>query len=158
MSVTTAAESAPAANTPREPPERQPADRHQGQHADAPLPFADPCQPLWLPRHDLEQRRIDRAERHVVRTAPERALELRMIVRAHPQAHAGPPQRREVRTREVALAEMHEVAAFRERELPVIVDHQLHAGGERDGPRGAQLCAQYPGGRVLDAQLHQTHA
>jgi hypothetical protein len=50
------------------------------------------------------------------------------------------------------------------RELPVVVDEQLRAGGAAVGDRLPHLLAQHrvPGrigaGRRLDAQLHRAHA
>ena len=88
MSVTTAATSAPAANTPAQALERQPADGDQRSRADAPLPFAEALETLRLPRHHFEQRRVDGPERHVVRSGASARSSSLVVVRADAEPHA----------------------------------------------------------------------
>ena len=143
MSVTTAATSAPAANTPARRSSVSPPMATSGTRPHAPLPFADARQSLRLPRHHFQQGRVDRTERHVVRRERQRSLELALIVRADAETYAGTAQRRHIGAIEVALPEVHEVAARLEREPPVIVHDELHAGTRRSS-RGRRGSARAP--------------
>ena len=73
----------------------------------------DPLEPLPVPTHRLEDRRIDGTERHVVGAKRQRPVELGLVMGADAEPQAGGADRREVGGIEVLLAEMDEVAALR---------------------------------------------
>src|ERR1700733_7702400 len=142
----------------RQPLERHSTDRHPRQRPDAAPPYADARQSLRRPRHHFEQRRINRAERHVVGSEPERAFELALVVRADAEPHAGAAQCHQVRAVELPLPQGDEIAAGLERCLPVIIDDQLRARRETAGARRNDLGTHHRGRLLLDAQLHQPYS
>ena len=79
-----------------------------------------------------------------------------MCTDAEPDARAA--QCRDIGTLEIALPEVHEVTAGRERELPVIVDDELRARASAAAVRRADLVPHPRCGLFLDPQLHQAHA
>src|SRR5437660_2233539 len=133
------------------------SDGDERDRPDPALPLADPRETLRSPGHRLQQRRVDRAERHIVRLETERARELGLIVGADAEPHPGASQPRHVRALEIPLPEMHELATRRECELPIVVDDQLHAGRSAAGLRLSNLLEQSLPRLLLDAQLHQVH-
>ena len=64
-------------------------------------------------------------------------------------------QRRHVRSAEIALAQMNEVATLFDGKLPVIIDDELRASATAEIPRLADLRSRLLGRAILDAQLHQ---
>src|SRR5260370_30674344 len=132
--------------------ERQATDGHQWDRPDTPLPLRDPLKALRRPGHDLQQRRIDRTEGHVVGLQAECARQLALVVRADTEAHAGAPQGWHIDTIQIPLPEADEIAARLHRELPVVVDDELQTGGCAALARLADLKTQ----RLLRLFLH-TH-
>src|SRR5690606_33170563 len=125
---------------------------------DEPFPFADPLEALRRPRHRLQHRREDRTERDVIRIDCQRALELRMIVRADADPDACVPNRGNIRAFEIALPEMDEAAVLVDRNSPVVVDDQRRAAAGADLERRAHLVAHVLLRAILDPQLDQPRA
>ena len=81
MSVTTQALSAPACETRARALRRQPADGDKRNRADALFQVADFLEALRREGHLLQERRIDRPERDIIRRERQCAGELGLVMR-----------------------------------------------------------------------------
>ena len=116
------------------------------------------CKALRREGHGLENRRIDRPERDVVRIEAQRALQLGVVVGADAEPQARLADRADVGVVEIALAEMDPRRALVDRDAPIIVDDQDRARFRANRQRLARL-ARDPGlVLVLDPQLDETRA
>ena len=105
--------------------------------------------------HRLEDRRIDRSERDIVGLEPQRAVQLRLVMRRHPKLEAGLADGPNVRAVEVALAQVDPVRALVDRDPPMVVDDQRRASP----PANLQRLPRIPRNRrlvpVLDPELDE---
>ncbi len=98
-----------------------------GSSADTVPPGGKARQSLRRPLHSLENGRVNRSERDIVGLGSKCCLQFRLVMGAESELQAGGADCAKVGLRQVLLAEMDEVAAFRDRQLPVVVDDELAA-------------------------------
>ena len=122
------------------------------------FPFADAREALRRERHLFQDRRIDRPERDIIGLRLQRAIKFGLVMRRDAEAEARAADGGKIGRIEIALAEMDEVAAGVDGMTPVIIDDELRAGGAAERLGLVDFGAKKIVRRVLDAQLHQTHA
>ena len=137
---------------------RQSADRDQRRLADRRLPGAEPGEPLRRKFHLFQKRRIDRPERDIVGGDGQRPVAFGFVMGRNADPDAGAAQRRNIGPVEIALAEMDEIAAFVDREPPIIVDDELRPVLRADVPSCRNLRARRRLIPILRAQLHEPDA
>src|SRR5690606_40837606 len=137
---------------------RQPADRDERGAADETLRFRDPLEPSLRPRHRRRLGREDRTERDVVGLQAERPLELGAIARVDAEPDLRAADRSEIGPVEIALPEMDEIAAFVDRDAPVIDDDEHRAVTSADLDGRTDLGADVLVGAVFDSDLDQPRA
>lgn len=136
----------------------QATDRHERQIPDRPFPERQPVQPLGRPGHLLENRRVDWAERDIIRLCGECRRKFRVIVTGKAELQPGTADGRQVSNCEILLAEMNEIAALIDRDLPVIIDDQLAVMASAHHFRPPDMLPQRRSTDILHPQLHQTYS
>lgn len=118
--------------------ERYPADPNEGYLADFLLPLREARKTLRRKGHGFQDRRIDGAERDIIWVCFESPRELGLVMRRDTKPHTRAADRRKIRRREIALAEMDEIATGVDCLLPMIIDDELGAM-----PRAERFCLYY---------------
>ena len=157
MSVTTAADDAPAASTSGTRSSVMPPMATSGQSIFA-RHSADAVETLRRPGHRFELRLIDRPKRDVVGLDTKRDVEFAQAMRADADPDACGFDRGNVGTDEVALAEMHEAGAKIDRFTPIVVDDELAAMGRRKFEGSRNLGLDRKRRHILDAKLDELRA
>src|SRR3546814_6687808 len=85
----------------------------------------------------------------------QRALQLLVVMGAHPQPDPGAAQGGEVGAVEILLAEVHEAAALLDGEAPVVVHDELAAGGFAEVTGCADLGPRLRLTAAFNTELHQ---
>ena len=121
-------------------------------------PLGDAREPSGRPFHLLQQRRVDRPERHISGRGGQCDIKLFGAVRTDAKLDVGIADCLKVCSSEVFLAEMYEVRPRFDRLTPVVVDHQLAFVRGAKGERLVDLRAHHTGAALLDAELHEFDA
>src|SRR5579883_205493 len=103
------------------------SDGDQRYLADFLFPFRDARQALRRESHLLQDRRIDGAEREVIRPCFHRAEKLGFVMCLDAKSDASAADRGQIGRVKVTLAKMDKIAASIDRLLPVIIDNELRA-------------------------------
>jgi hypothetical protein len=141
-----------------DPRERDPADRNEGYLADFHLPFRYAGQALRCESHGFQDRRIDRPKRDVIRADLASTRELGFVMGRDAEFYPSAADRTKIRGREIALAEMDEVAAGVDCMLPIIIDDEFCALARAKRFCPYNLLADCGVRLVLDPQLHEPDA